>query len=105
MRSGAETSVFKTQESSDGGYPFHWTRYCRVLFLPKRHDCRILSISHSSSPSRSSGGGLMYAGLCDAMWMNGDRRSTWNVGWIFIDSGNVSRYVTGESFTATLKGP
>ena len=72
------------------GYPTHLTRYYNFLFFPTRRESRKSSTSNSSSSSIITGGGG------DWIWPdNGSSESfrsneTWNVLWIFIESGSFS---------------
>ena len=62
LKSAKASSACKSSQSthwfSESGYPFHLTRYCTLRPLLNFLDCRISSISYSSSPSIRSGGGL-----------------------------------------------
>ncbi len=57
-------SSLLTQESCAGEYPFHLTRYCFFLHLPKVHSFRIFSTSHSGLLSMMSEGGWRKFGPC-----------------------------------------
>jgi hypothetical protein len=57
IRSGACTWSAVSQVLSLSGYPFHFRRYCNVLFFPWYRWLTIRSTSYSSTSSIRSGGG------------------------------------------------
>ena len=83
MRSGACISDSSTHESCEGEYPFQQTKYWSFLLRPKHQLFRMVSTSHSGSPSMISGGSSMKLGPCCSISSCGVRREVWNMSWIF----------------------
>ena len=78
MRSGACISDSSTHESCEGEYPFQRTKYWSFLLRPKHRLFRMVSTSHSGSPSMISGGGSMKLGPCCSVSLYGVKREAWN---------------------------
>lgn len=73
------TVLWVSQVSSLGEYPCQWTKYWTPQPVP--YLVRILSTSHSSSPSIITGSGLASFSL-GCVWY-GSNRETWKTGWIW----------------------
>ena len=100
-------TIYRSGSQVGSLYPDHFTRYCRLgLPRPRRSSLqsRSSSISHSSKPSTSTGGGGSMCCPGRGSVAAGRRRLTWNTGWTCIVLGNSSSKAWALIFRVTLKG-